>query len=366
MEIAITLLLFCFLILQFILYLSILNVENEKKVNLSESNLPQISILIAARNESENIISCLKAIELIDYPKNKLEILIGNDQSTDNTNELIEEFISNKDYYKQIQIKENKGNAKAKANVLGHLFDKCNGEIVFITDADITVKPSWIKSILPYFNNKKVGIVSGTTIVNGKNLFGKMQSIDWLYFSGLLFAFNNIGLKSTAVGNNMAVSKNAYNDTAGYFNFEFSVTEDLTLFKAITNKGYSAISLMSPKNLNFSKAQTNFKSFLHQRKRWLIGAKGLNFKWKTILFLFSLFYPLLIFLSFYSLKNVVIIWLCKVVLQSVLVIVISKKLKNKINFFYLFCFEFYSIVSTLLISIFYLIPIKMEWKNRKF
>jgi cellulose synthase/poly-beta-1,6-N-acetylglucosamine synthase-like glycosyltransferase len=164
----------------------------------------------------------------------------------------------------------------------------------------------------------------------------------------------------------MAVSKNAYNETDGYFKYEFSVTEDLTLFKAITNKGYSAISLLSPQNLNFSKAQTNFKSFLHQRKRWLIGANGLNFKWKFILFLFSLFYPLLIFLSFYSLKNVVIIWLCKVVLQSVLVIVISNKLKNKFNFFYLFCFEFYSIVSILLISIFYLIPIKMEWKNRKF
>lgn len=348
------------------LLFSILSIEKNKGLSILDENLPLVSILIAARNESENIISCLKSIELIDYPKDKIEIIIGNDQSIDNTSELISEFIQNKGYYKLIQIESNKGRAKAKANVLGHLFEICNGEIIFITDADITVKPTWIKSIIPYFKNKQVGIVSGTTVVNGKTFFGKMQCIDWLYFSGLLVAFKNIGLKSTAIGNNMAVLKDAYNKTLGYFNFDFSVTEDLALYNAVIEKGYQSVNLLNHLNLNFTKPQHSFINFLHQRKRWLIGSKGLNIKWKLLLLLFAAFYPFIFIIFLFSVKNACVMWFCKIILQSIIIILVSLKLKYKIKLINLLYFEFYSIINSISVSLFYILPIKMVWKNRKF
>lgn len=365
-EIALTLLLFCFVCLQFALFVSVINLPKPTRIFMDDDILPYISILIAARNEEVNIINCLKSIELIDYPKNKLEIIIGNDQSTDKTAELIEAFTKNKFYFKIINIASNLGNAKAKANVLAHLFKECNGEIIFVTDADIKVKSSWIKSILPYFKNPEVGIVSGTTVVNGNSLFAKMQGIDWLYFSGLLTAFDNLGLKSTAVGNNMAVRKSAYQSTGGYESFEFSVTEDLALFTAIVQKDFKAINLLETNNLNFSKPQISFKNFFHQRKRWLIGAQDLNLKWKFLFALMGLFYPALFILIFYSFKNVVAILLIKFLIQTSISLIVSKRLQIKTSFFHLFLFEVYSLLSTFAISIFYVLPIKMIWKERNY
>lgn len=365
-EIALTLLLFCFVCLQFALFVSVLNLPKPTLFFMDDDSLPAISILIAARNEEENIINCLKSIELIDYPKNKLEIIIGNDQSTDKTAELIKEFTKDKNYFKIINITAKLGNAKAKANVLAHLFKECNGEIIFVTDADIKVKSSWIKSILPYFKNPEVGIVSGTTVVTGNAFFAKMQSIDWLYFSGLLTAFDNLGLKSTAVGNNMALRKSAYQATGGYENMEFSVTEDLALFTAITQKEYKAINLLESKNLNFSKPQISFKNFLHQRKRWLIGAQDLNLKWKFLFALMGLFYPALFILAFYSYKNVIAILLIKFLIQTGISLLVSKRLQIKTSIFHLFLFEIYSLFSTFAISLFYALPIKMIWKERNY
>lgn len=366
MEIAVTLLIFCFVCLQFTLLFSILNLPKQTRFFSNDEGLPHISILIAARNEEKNIINCLKSLELLDYPKNKLEIIIGNDQSTDRTAELVAEFTQNKSYFKTIEITENLGNAKAKANVLAHLFNQSTGQIIFVTDADIQVKSTWIKSILPYFKNPEVGIVSGTTVVNGTTLFGKLQSIDWLYFSGLLSAFDNLGLKSTAVGNNMALTKIAYEATGGYSSLNFSVTEDLALFTTVIQKGFKAINLLETNNLNFSKQQDSFQNFLHQRKRWLIGAQDLNLKWKMLFALMGLFYPCLLVLLFFSYKNAVALLICKFLIQTGISILVSKRLQIKTNIFHLILFEIYSIISTFAITIFYVLPIKMNWKERNY
>lgn len=366
MEIAVTLLIFCFVCLQFTLLFSILNLPKQTRFFSNDVGLPHISILIAARNEEKNIINCLKSLELLDYPKNKLEIIIGNDQSTDRTAELVAEFTQNKSYFKTIEITENLGNAKAKANVLAHLFNQSTGQIIFVTDADIQVKSTWIKSILPYFKNPEVGIVSGTTVVNGTTLFGKLQSIDWLYFSGLLSAFDNLGLKSTAVGNNMALTKIAYEATGGYSSLNFSVTEDLALFTTVIQKGFKAINLLETNNLNFSKQQDSFQNFLHQRKRWLIGAQDLNLKWKMLFALMGLFYPCLLVLLFFSYKNAVALLICKFLIQTGISILVSKRLQIKTNIFHLILFEIYSIISTFAITIFYVLPIKMNWKERNY
>ena len=59
-------------------------------------NYPKITIWIAARNEEENILNCLRSIEKLDYPIDYLQVLIGNDNSTDNTFTIIKEFIKDK------------------------------------------------------------------------------------------------------------------------------------------------------------------------------------------------------------------------------------------------------------------------------
>ena len=70
--------------------------KNRLKLIISFVILPHVSILIAARNEEENIISCLEAISQLDYPTEKFSVWIGDDDSSDTTAALVENFIADK------------------------------------------------------------------------------------------------------------------------------------------------------------------------------------------------------------------------------------------------------------------------------
>jgi len=78
---------------------------------------PQISIWVAARDEAENIGDCLAALCALDFPKENLQILVGNDQSSDNTAEIARDWAARHSFIKVIDIVDNDSGLKAKARV---------------------------------------------------------------------------------------------------------------------------------------------------------------------------------------------------------------------------------------------------------
>ena len=70
----------------------------------SDRDYPQISILIAARNEEATILDCLQAITQLDYPSDAVEVLIGDDQSTDRTGSFVADFIADKPNFQLVSI----------------------------------------------------------------------------------------------------------------------------------------------------------------------------------------------------------------------------------------------------------------------
>ena len=199
---------------------------------------PLISILVAARNEEANISACLTALCSQDYPDEKIEIWVGDDQSEDGTAAIVKSFESDYPNIHLVQIEEQWKHLRGKANVLAQLARKAKGEYLFITDADVIVEPTWIKSMLHYFTGS-VGVITGVTAVEGRSLFAGFQNAEWLFYTA--HGHNNAqnGRPVTAMGNNMAVSLEAYLKTGGYENIPFSVTEDYELFRAILKNGYS-------------------------------------------------------------------------------------------------------------------------------
>ncbi|MCW9094929.1 MAG: glycosyltransferase, partial [Ignavibacteriaceae bacterium] len=63
---------------------------------LAEDQLPKVSIVVAVRNEEKNILCCLESLNNLEYPENKIEIMIVDDASTDNTLSLVNDFIQDK------------------------------------------------------------------------------------------------------------------------------------------------------------------------------------------------------------------------------------------------------------------------------
>jgi len=339
--------------------------HTDKKLE-KRKDFPMVSILLAARNEEQLIIRNVTALEQLHYPKDKLEILIGNDESTDNTAQLVTDFIKDKPYFRLFHIDKTVGKGRGKANVLGQLAHKASGEFYFITDVDVKLPRNWILALLQEFT-EGVGLVSGTTKCERGSLFATLQSIDWLHFMGYIKAFANAGVGCTSVGNNMAVRAEAYWQTGGYEEIDFSITEDYKLFKEVTARGWQWRTIMGEDSLGLAWYIPSIKEMLHQRKRWLIGARELPFNWKGMIILYGLFIPVVLAVFWFNPRLAFAIWISKFLVQSVFIIFLCLAAERRpFSFLYLIVYEFYVILNTAATAIFYWLPIKSIWKGREY
>ena len=339
--------------------------HTDKKLE-KRKDFPMVSILLAARNEEQLIIRNVTALEQLHYPKDKLEILIGNDESTDNTAQLVTDFIQDKPHFQLFHIDKTVGKGRGKANVLGQLAHKASGEFYFVTDVDVKLPENWILALLQEFT-EGVGLVSGTTKCERGSLYATLRSIDWLHFMGYIKAFANAGVGCTSVGNNMAVRAEAYWQTGGYEEIDFSITEDYKLFKEVTSRGWQWRTIMGEDSLGLAWYIPSIKEMLHQRKRWLIGARELPLNWKGMIILYGLFIPVVLAFFWFNPRLAFAIWISKFLVQSVFIIFLCLAAERRpFSFLYLIVYEFYVILNTAATAIFYWLPIKSIWKGREY
>ena len=344
--------------------------------NEDPSVFPQISIWVACRNEEKNIEHCLHSLLDLNYPKDKIQILIGNDQSTDNTRQKIVDVIEQ--YSKQSQYSESKtllqlfdiqdddSGLKAKARVMAQLDKHAIGEYYLITDADVVVNPNWALGLLGSLSNE-MGVASGTTMVKSDGIWGWLQEIDWAYFMGLLNLISFSGIPATAVGNNMIMKKEAYWETGGYGKIQFSITEDYKLYSEICKKGWKWNNVMYPQVLAFTHKIEGFLPLLHQRKRWLSGGKELPWYWWILFGIYGLFYFITPLLLVYNFKIGLAFWMLKFILQMIQINQIYTFLGQQSPPTYKhLLYEIYMFLVTVSTSIFFFLPAKTIWKERKY
>lgn len=344
--------------------------------NEDPSVFPQISIWVACRNEEKNIENCILSLLDLNYPKDKIQILIGNDQSTDNTRQIILDVIeqnSGQSQYNErkpqiqlVDILDDNSGLKAKARVMAQLDKHAIGEYYLITDADVVVNPNWALGLLGSLSNN-MGVASGTTMVKSDGIWGWLQEIDWAYFMGLLNLISFSGIPATAVGNNMIMKKDAYWETGGYGKIQFSITEDYKLYSEICKKGWKWNNVMNPEVLAFTEKIDGFIPLLHQRKRWLSGGKELPWYWWILFGIYGLFYFVSPLLLVFNIKIGLTFWMLKFILQSIQINQIYRLLgQNSPPIFKHLLYEFYMFLVTVSTSIFFFLPAKTIWKERKY
>lgn len=332
---------------------------------LATDPLPIISILIAARNEEATILGCLQAITQLHHAPGTLEVLIGNDQSSDQTRLIIAGFIATKPDYTLIDVLPSTTGLTGKANVLAQLAHRARGQLLFFTDADTQVPVEWITEMSRQFA-KQVGIVTGVTLPDGPNLFHKLQTVDWLYNLTLTHLLSSMGVPITAMGNNMAVSREAYNAVGGYELLPFSVVEDYTLFRAIVAKGYGFRNLLNEQVLSPTRPVNTLQEFLYQRKRWMRGAVDLP-AWVVVsLYGQYLAGPLLILIAWFNPALAVALYVVKLFVQTTVISFGLSRLRRTSLWPYALLFEIYQLIIGPLSVVFYLLPTGIEWKGRKY
>lgn len=127
------------------------------KVNKAEIE-PTVTILITAYNEENDIRNKLENTLKIEYPKDKLEILVASDGSTDQTDEIVKEFAG-----QGIKLFRQDGRV-GKTITQNNAVEQSNGEIILFSDATTIYATNVLRKVLPNFADEKIGCVAGKLI----------------------------------------------------------------------------------------------------------------------------------------------------------------------------------------------------------
>ena len=258
---------------------------------------PRVSVIIAARDEEEQIGACLESIAGLTYPQEQLEIIIVDDRSTDRTPEIVSSFSARHAHIRMLRIGTETEFPPGKTYAVMSAIDISGGEILMFTDADCRVPPTWVENTVTYYSDPSIGVVAGFTSLIGERPFEEMQALDWFVLTSVAAATTRLGFPVTAVGTNLSVRREAYDSVGGYRKIPFSVTEDYALFHAVTAPGrWKARFPMDPATLVESTPCHDWKQLYDQKKRWFTGGRGMDAK-SLIIFAFPYVFNFLILLG---------------------------------------------------------------------
>jgi len=339
---------------------------NKKFPKIKDEELPNATVVVAVRNEEKNILRCLKALENLVYPEDKLEIIISDGYSTDATVKIVDEFIKDKKRFKRITANPEKENLKGKANAIDSAVRISGGDIILTTDADCELNPLWVKTICSYYKND-VGIVNGFTTQSAYNGFSGMQAIDFVYLLIVAAGTINLGYPISCIGNNMSYRKKVYLETGGYEKLPFSVTEDFKLLMAIYNlKKYKLIFPLEKDALVTSLPCTGVIELYRQKKRWGVGGLGVPLRGFVIM-AFGWLVNLSILLTpvFYS-DTWLYLAIFKIAIDLFVLFPVHSRLGIKRNLRYFIWFEIYFIIYVIALPLIVLSSRKVVWKGREY
>lgn len=238
-------------------------------------NLPRVTVVVAARNEERNIGRTLDSLVQLDYPRDKLEIIISDGASTDGTCEIVKRYSQMYPFVKLIHADQNQP-IRGKANAIHQAVQHASGEFIMMTDADCTVQPTWIRETIKYFIDD-VGLVCGITVPKPINAFATMQLLDWCYILGISSGRASLGFPIGGIGNNFNFRKRTYDEIGGYARIKFSVTEDFALFQAILKSRWKIVFPLLYATHNQTEPMLTLAELYEQKRRWSLGGLDASF-----------------------------------------------------------------------------------------
>ncbi len=333
---------------------------------ISEDDLPPITIVVAVRNEENNMPRCLVYLDKLVYPEDKLEIILSNNDSIDNTGQIIEEFIKDKSQFKHLIPSPEDTHLQGKTNALAKAIKIAKGDIILTTDADCAVTPTWAKTIASYYQDD-VAMVMGITSQVTSSQFSGMQMLDFIYLLSLASGFMNMNYPLSAIGSNMSFKKSLYEEVGGFESIPFCVTEDFKLVQVLSKlKKHKIIYPVDLDSLVVSEPCEDFKTLYRQKKRWGVGGLDgdlLGFSVAGITFLSFLGIILTpIFFSYIALALI----MARISLDMLSIYPVLKRLGLLAKLKYFLGFELYFMIYVLALPFVILKSRKVIWKDKTF
>jgi len=327
---------------------------------------PFVSVIIAARNEENNIAACLKSVCNQSYLPHNYEVLVIDDHSEDRTRDIAAGLAREYSVIKVVSASSG-GPLLGKTNALADGISQSRGEIILITDADCAVPATWIEETVKRYT-PTVGIIGGMTLQRASRPFEGMQSLDWAYLLGVASAAVAWRNPLSTIGNNLSFRRKAYDDVGGYEAIPFSVTEDYSLFQAITKSGkWEYLYPLSPDLLVESSPCPTWRDLIRQKHRW--GKGGLDMKVTGFLIMAVGFaqHALILTGPFYgSLFAALTGWLFKATGDYLFLSRVLKQVNRPQEMKYFHYFQLYYLLYVLVLPFMVFFGRKVVWKGRSY
>lgn len=231
------------------------------------ANAPSVSLLVAAKNEEAVIGQLVKVLCNLDYPRDRYEVWVIDDRSTDKTPEILDKLVSQ---YPQLRVVHRPAGAGGgKSGALNQVLPLTAGEIIGVFDADARVPKDLLRQVVPLFDPQEIGAVQVRKAIANEsvNFWTEGQTAEMAidsYFQQQRIAIGGIG---ELRGNGQFVRRRAL-DSCGGWN-EQTITDDLDLTIRLHLDNWKIDFLLHPEVEE--EGVTRAIALWHQRNRWAEG-----------------------------------------------------------------------------------------------
>ncbi|MBM3405212.1 MAG: glycosyltransferase [Bacteroidetes bacterium] len=337
-----------------------------------------VSIIIPFRDEAENLPVCLESLSRQAFPPDFMEIICVDDESTDGSATIIQAFMKQHPGLKVQLLHHTRGSGQEayKKSCIRRGIDAAVGEWIVTLDADVVVEPEWLTVMANAFRSPGVSMVIGPVAFSGnKTLFGTFQQLEFAGLIGSTAGAAGIGLPFMCNGANLAYKKNAYHQVKGFDNDVSYVSGDDVFLLLKMKKQLGARSITFARQSQavvWTKPAPSWRSFLHQRIRWISKTRGYQDAWilsvEAIVYLAHLYWPTMFVCSIFVPDAIWLVLLYPVVKSLVelpLLFSITSITHQKHLLWLLLPFQPVYPFYVVIIGVIGLFA-RFEWKGRKF
>ncbi len=226
------------------------------------TSTPLVAIVVPCWNEASTVSATCNSLLALDYPSEKLEIILVDDGSTDATRDAMAHFAE----HPQIRIihKENGG----KHTALNAGIAITNAELVGCLDADSLVEPDALREMIACFDNPHVvATTAAMSIHKPKNILQHMQNAEYTFGITLRHAFASVNGLYVTPGP-FSFYRRDIVEKLGGFRYGHQ-TEDMEMALRIQHAGYGIEN--APRARVYTKAPATISALIKQRTRWITG-----------------------------------------------------------------------------------------------
>lgn len=234
--------------------------QRERKASTAT---PKVAIIVPCWNEENTVGGTVESLLALNYPKDRLSIVLVNDGSTDGTREVMDQYVGNP----QIRVIHKENGGKHSAINRG-IDESTDAEFIGCLDADSFVAPEALREIIACFDNPRVAAATpAMSVYNPTTILERMQNAEFIFGIALRHIVASVNGLYVTPGPFSFYRKSVIDEIGGFRHAHQA--EDMEMALRIQRNGYEIDN--APRARVYAKSPTTVRGLIKQRTRWTTG-----------------------------------------------------------------------------------------------